>query len=58
MPIAQLMAEGVLYNCSARIERNKDGELTTMGNCTEQGLLKFLMEVGIDANSIIKRKEG
>jgi P-type E1-E2 ATPase len=26
LPTAELMSEGVLYNCSARIERNEKGE--------------------------------
>ena len=47
-PVADLLAEGVLFNCSARIERNSNGKLKTKGNCTEQGLIKFLMEIGID----------
>jgi hypothetical protein len=29
------MAEGVLYNCSARIEKNDRGEQEAMGNVTE-----------------------
>jgi P-type E1-E2 ATPase len=35
MKSAQLMTEGVLYNCSARVEKNEKGELETKGNCTE-----------------------
>jgi hypothetical protein len=41
------MGEGVIYNCSARIEKNDRGELEPMGNVTEQGLLRFLMDVGV-----------
>lgn len=33
--ISNLMAEGVLFNCSARIEKNDHGELETKGNSTE-----------------------
>jgi hypothetical protein len=32
---AGLLAEGVLYNCSARIEISKDGRLVPAGNVTE-----------------------
>lgn len=42
---AELMAEGVLYNCSARIERNDRGEQEPKGNVTEQGLLRCLMDL-------------
>jgi len=42
---ADLLAEGVLYNCSARIEKNERGEQEPKGNVTEQGILRFLMDV-------------
>ena len=32
---AALLGEGVLYNCSARIERSPEGKLTPAGNVTE-----------------------
>jgi hypothetical protein len=35
MKVAQLMAEGVLFNCSARIEADDNGNVETKGNCTE-----------------------
>jgi P-type E1-E2 ATPase len=53
----QLMTEGVLYNCSARIERDHFGMLETKGNSTEQGLIKFLMQKNVDAFNIIRKKE-
>lgn len=56
MKTAQLMSEGVLFNCSARVEKNDNGELETKGNCTEQGLIKFLMEVGVDTYENIMKK--
>lgn len=43
---AELLAEGVLYNCSARIEK-KDGVEVAAGNVTEQGLLRFLMDMKV-----------
>mmetsp|Transcript_22172 Transcript_22172/g.16573 ORF Transcript_22172/g.16573 Transcript_22172/m.16573 type:complete len:171 (-) Transcript_22172:1246-1758(-) len=55
--IGKLMSEGVLYNCSARIERDGENE-KTMGNSTEQGLIKFLMGKGVDAFHEIRHKEG
>ena len=54
---AQLMAEGVLFNCSARIERGDHGEFVPKGNVTEQGLIRFLMEVGVHAEQIIRKKD-
>lgn len=35
LKVKDLMVEGVLFNCSARIERGPTGELKTEGNCTE-----------------------
>jgi Ca2+ transporting ATPase len=57
LPNADLVAEGVLFNCSARIEKNDKGQFVPMGNCTEIGLIKFLQEVGMPAHDIIRQKE-
>jgi hypothetical protein len=35
LPNKDLLAQGVLYNCSARVEKNDIGELVALGNCTE-----------------------
>jgi magnesium-transporting ATPase (P-type) len=35
MPTNKLMIEGVLYNCSARVEINERGFEEALGNCTE-----------------------
>jgi magnesium-transporting ATPase (P-type) len=32
---SELLSEGVLYNCSARIEKNARGEMEPKGNVTE-----------------------
>lgn len=32
---AQLLTEGVLFNCSARIEKDDNGRYVPKGNCTE-----------------------
>jgi len=37
--VRDLLAESVLYNCSAYLEKNDMGEMEAKGNCTEQGLL-------------------
>jgi hypothetical protein len=37
-----LMIQGVLFNCSARIERTEQGYYEPKGNCTEQGLIRYL----------------
>jgi magnesium-transporting ATPase (P-type) len=45
---ADLFVQGVLWNCSARIEKNHStGVLEPKGNCTEIGLIKYLMSAGI-----------
>lgn len=33
--VNNLLSEGILYNCSARIEKSPTGVLETKGNCTE-----------------------
>mmetsp|Transcript_6400 Transcript_6400/g.5706 ORF Transcript_6400/g.5706 Transcript_6400/m.5706 type:complete len:393 (+) Transcript_6400:652-1830(+) len=57
LKVSQLMTEGVLFNCSARVEKNEAGEFETKGNCTEQGLIKFLMDVGVNAYETILKKD-
>lgn len=56
IPVKNLLSEGILYNCSARIEL-VEGRLETKGNCTEQGLLKFLMQQGVNAFEDIRKKD-
>ena len=56
---ADLFVQGVLWNCSARIEKNHStGVLEPKGNCTEIGLIKYLMSAGIAVQDIIRAKEG
>jgi hypothetical protein len=55
---SQLIAEGVLFNCSARIEKNDQGRYEPKGNCTEIGLIKFLQDCGVPAHEVIRQKEG
>lgn len=57
LPKSELLAEGVLFNCSARIEKDNNGNLETKGNCTEQGLINYLMDVGVDAFNMIRQKD-
>lgn len=54
---ADLLAQGVLFNCSARIEKNEKGQYEPKGNCTEQGLIKFLQQVNVPCHEIIRQKE-
>ena len=54
---ADLMAEGVLYNCSARIERNDRGEQEPKGNVTEQGLLRCLMDLHVPCMDTLLAKD-
>jgi Ca2+-transporting ATPase len=39
----QDMFQGIMWNSSARIEKDKTGNWVTMGNVTEQGIIKFFM---------------
>lgn len=56
---ADLFVQGVLWNCSARIEKNHvTGVLEPKGNCTEIGLIRYLMAAGISVQDIIREKEG
>ena len=52
-----LLQQGILFNCSARIEKDEKGKYIPKGNCTEQGLINFLLEVGTPAYSVIREKE-
>jgi P-type Ca2+ transporter type 2B len=54
---ADLMGEGVLYNCSARIERNDRGEQEPKGNVTEQGLLRCLMDLQVPCMETLLAKD-
>ena len=49
IPSSDLLVEGILFNCSARIEKNDAGALEVKGNCTEQGLIRYLFECNIPA---------
>lgn len=57
LPNSALLQESVLFNCSARIEKNEVGELEARGNCTEQGLIRYLMENHVNAYEMIRQKE-
>jgi magnesium-transporting ATPase (P-type) len=51
------MTESILFNCSARIEKNDAGQPETKGNVTEQGIIKFFMDLGVDCAHEIRKKE-
>lgn len=53
---ASLLAEGVLYNCSARIELDDKGNQVPAGNVTEQGLIRFLMDLNVPCQKILAGK--
>jgi magnesium-transporting ATPase (P-type) len=57
-PSSDLLCQGVLFNCSARIEHNSFGHLEPKGNCTEVGLIKYLMRSGVSVQDLIREKEG
>ena len=53
-----LLAKGVLNNCSARVELNPvSKEYEAKGNCTEQGLIRYLLSKNIPALNILAEKE-
>jgi len=50
------LMEGVLWNSSARIERDEEtGLWVTRGNVTEQGLIKFFMNI-VEAEGCIEQR--
>jgi len=51
------MTEGVLFNCSARVEKSPEGVYEAKGNCTEVGLINFLMFAGVNAAHELKKKD-
>ena len=58
LPSAELLTKGVLFNCSARVEVDPiSKKLVTKGNCTEQGLINFLIEIGVDVVNVLRQKE-
>ena len=46
----------MLYNCSAFVETQDNGEKVCKGNVTEVGILQYLMGSGIDCEKYIKHK--
>lgn len=53
-----LLAKGVLNNCSARVELNPvSKEYEAKGNCTEQGLIRYLLKNNVPALDILAEKE-
>jgi P-type E1-E2 ATPase len=51
---SQLVTQGVLFNCSARIEKSASGQLEPKGNCTEVGIIKYLIKAGIAVGEVIR----
>lgn len=52
-----ILAESVIYNCSAFVETETNGAKVVKGNVTEVGLIKYLMSSGIDVESLISNKQ-
>lgn len=57
-PTADIMKESILFNCSARIEKNEQGRIETKGNVTEQGIINYFLDHGVDCARDIRQKEG
>jgi len=54
----ELITEGVLYNCSAYVQTNKDTRKEeVIGNPSESGVLRFFIDHSIMVDNILKSKE-
>ncbi len=55
--IKDLLLESVIFNCSARVEfDSEEQKYITKGNCTECGLLHFLMDCQLPISDRMKNK--
>jgi hypothetical protein len=52
-----ILAESVIYNCSAFVETESNGAKVVKGNVTEVGLIKYLMASSIEVESLIANKQ-
>ncbi len=53
----EILAETVLFNCSAFVEHEKTGLNAVRGNVTEVGLIKFLINSRVDVQSMLEMKK-
>ena len=54
--VVELIKEGILFNCDARIEMDEKALYQPVGSGTEVGLIRFLQEAEVPVHEIIKRK--
>lgn len=54
----QLVIDGILYNCTAKIEMSENAMYIPNGNGTECGMLKFIQNNGHAVQDLIKNKVG
>lgn len=54
----QLVIDGILYNCTAKIEMSENAMYVPNGNGTECGMLKFIQNNGHAVQDLIKNKVG
>jgi len=57
-PFCETIAQSVLWNCSAFVETEKNGQKICKGNVTEVGMINYLMKSGVDVERFIQDKEG
>eukprot|EP00347_Sterkiella_histriomuscorum_P015089 403358358 len=58
LPNSDKFSEAVLYNSTTRVEKDQRGQLIAIdGNATDQGIFKYLMEVGFDTFSISRQRD-
>ncbi len=55
---ADVLAQCVLWNCSAFVETEQDGSKVCKGNVTEVGLLNYLLRSQVDVEDYLARKAG
>lgn len=55
-PNILLLAQSVVYNCSAFVETEDSGKKAVKGNVTEVGMLKYLLDSKVDIETLIAHK--
>jgi len=54
----QLVIDGIIYNCTAKIEMSENAMYVPNGNGTECGMLKFIQNNGHPVQDLMKNKVG
>ena len=54
---SELITESIVWNSTAHIETNENGQKETTGNVTEVGLLKYLTQSKVNTERLIEQRE-